>query len=78
MRYACRTGYHERCPGRWCTCPCHQEAAVSRDQNDGLGCQAWCLSCQMDQHDQCNDPTGCHLEEDDQGGPQGGEAIGTP
>ena len=26
MRYACRTGYHERCPGRWCTCPCHQEA----------------------------------------------------
>jgi hypothetical protein len=26
MRYACRTGYHQRCPGRWCTCPCHQEA----------------------------------------------------
>jgi hypothetical protein len=26
MRYACRTGYHERCPGRWCTCPCHQDA----------------------------------------------------
>ena len=25
MRYACRTGYHERCPGRWCTCPCHLE-----------------------------------------------------
>jgi hypothetical protein len=23
MRYACRRGYHERCPGRWCTCPCH-------------------------------------------------------
>jgi hypothetical protein len=28
MRYACRTGYHERCPGRWCTCPCHGEAAM--------------------------------------------------
>ena len=23
MRYACRTGYHERCPGRWCPCRCH-------------------------------------------------------
>ena len=22
MRYACRTGYHQRCPGRWCTCGC--------------------------------------------------------
>jgi hypothetical protein len=28
MRYACRTGYHERCPGRWCTCPCHVEEAM--------------------------------------------------
>ena len=28
MRYACRTGYHERCPGRWCTCPCHPEHAM--------------------------------------------------
>jgi hypothetical protein len=28
MRYACRTGYHERCPGRWCTCPCHLEVAM--------------------------------------------------
>jgi hypothetical protein len=28
MRYACRTGYHERCPGRWCTCPCHLEHAM--------------------------------------------------
>jgi hypothetical protein len=28
MRYACRTGYHERCPGRWCTCPCHREHAM--------------------------------------------------
>jgi hypothetical protein len=28
MRYACRTGYHERCPGRWCTCPCHKEHAM--------------------------------------------------
>ena len=26
MRYACRTGYHERCPGRWCTCSCHRDA----------------------------------------------------
>jgi hypothetical protein len=25
MRYACRTGYHERCPGRWCTCSCHPQ-----------------------------------------------------
>ena len=25
MRYACRTGYHERCPGRWCTCRCHPQ-----------------------------------------------------
>ena len=25
MRYACRTGFHQRCPGRWCTCPCHRE-----------------------------------------------------
>jgi len=25
MRYACRTGYHERCPGRWCPCPCHPQ-----------------------------------------------------
>ena len=25
MRYACRTGYHERCPGRWCTCNCHPQ-----------------------------------------------------
>jgi hypothetical protein len=28
MRYACRTGYHDRCPGRWCTCPCHLEHAM--------------------------------------------------
>jgi hypothetical protein len=28
MRYACRRGYHERCPGRWCTCPCHLEQAM--------------------------------------------------
>jgi hypothetical protein len=28
MRYACRTGYHERCPGRWCTCLCHREHAM--------------------------------------------------
>jgi hypothetical protein len=28
MRYACRRGYHERCPGRWCTCPCHVEEAM--------------------------------------------------
>jgi hypothetical protein len=28
MRYACRRGYHERCPGRWCTCPCHLEHAM--------------------------------------------------
>jgi hypothetical protein len=26
MRYACCTGYHERCPGRWCTC--HLEQAM--------------------------------------------------
>ena len=25
MRYACRTGYHERCPGRWCPCSCHPQ-----------------------------------------------------
>ena len=25
MRYACRTGYHQRCPGRWCTCGCHPQ-----------------------------------------------------
>jgi hypothetical protein len=25
MRYACRTGYHQRCPGRWCTCNCHPQ-----------------------------------------------------
>jgi hypothetical protein len=29
MRYACRTGYHERCPGRWCTCPCHTREAAA-------------------------------------------------
>ena len=28
MRYACRRGYHERCPGRWCDCPCHLEHAM--------------------------------------------------
>jgi hypothetical protein len=28
MRYACRTGYHERCPGRWCTCSCHREQVM--------------------------------------------------
>jgi hypothetical protein len=27
MRYACRTGY-QRCPARWCTCPCHQLRAA--------------------------------------------------
>jgi hypothetical protein len=35
---------------------------VSRDQDDGRGCQAWCLSCQLDRHDLCGDD--CH--EDDQ------------
>ena len=25
MRYACRIGYHKRCPGRWCTCSCHRD-----------------------------------------------------
>jgi hypothetical protein len=25
MRYACRTGYHQRCPGRWCDCSCHPQ-----------------------------------------------------
>jgi hypothetical protein len=29
MRYACHTGYHERCPGRWCTCPCHPPQAAA-------------------------------------------------
>lgn len=24
-RYACRTGYHERCPGGSCPCPHHTE-----------------------------------------------------
>ena len=28
MRYACRRGYHERCPGRWCVCPCHLEQVM--------------------------------------------------
>ena len=29
MRYACRAGYHQRCPGRWCTCPCHTQDAAT-------------------------------------------------
>jgi hypothetical protein len=28
MRYACRKGYHKRCPGRWCTCSCHPREGV--------------------------------------------------
>jgi hypothetical protein len=32
----------------------------------------------MDLHDLCDDPTGCHLDEDGQDGQQGGEAIDTP
>ena len=37
MRYACRTGYHERCPGRWCTCSCHRDAK----QEAPMAAQEW-------------------------------------
>jgi len=30
MRYACRRGYHDRCPAKWCTCPCHQLELAER------------------------------------------------
>ena len=31
MRYACRKGYHDRCPGRWCPCPCHHQDGQEPD-----------------------------------------------
>ena len=35
MRYACRTGYHQRCPGRWCTCSCHRLRAAEWTRPSG-------------------------------------------
>jgi hypothetical protein len=34
MRYACKRDLHDRCPGKWCECPCHQEGPMdeSTDQ----------------------------------------------
>jgi hypothetical protein len=51
---------------------------MSRERDDGRGCQARCLNCQMDLHDLCDDPTGCHLDEDSEDQRQGGEAIDRP
>ena len=38
MRYACRKGHHDRCPGRWCACPCHDREAGAVRVGLSVGC----------------------------------------
>jgi hypothetical protein len=35
VRYACQKGYHDRCNGGWCICPCHQLEERSEGAQEG-------------------------------------------